>query len=84
MGAVKAVQELNLEGKTKIICFDYDDNIISLIKKGIIYAAVGQDPFGQGHDPVISLYNYLVTGKKPAEVFYTRTEVIDSRNVSNI
>lgn len=84
MGAVKAVQELNLEGKTKIICFDYDDNIISLIKKGIIYAAVGQDPFGQGHDPVISLYNYLVTGKKPAKVFYTRTEVIDSRNVSNI
>jgi methyl-accepting chemotaxis protein/ribose transport system substrate-binding protein len=83
MGAVKAVEELNLSGKTKIICFDYDDNIINLIKKGLIYGAVGQDPFGQGHDPIIALYNYLVTGEKPEAITYTRTEVIDTRSVSN-
>lgn len=81
MGAVRAVQELNLAGKTKIICFDYDDNVINCIRKGIIYGAVGQDPFGQGHDPIISLYNYLVTGEKPADVTYTRTEIIDIRSV---
>lgn len=84
MGAVRAVEELNLAGKTQIICFDYDDNIISLIKKGVIYGAVGQDPFGQGHDPIIALYNYLVTGEKPADITFTRTEVIDKRSVSDL
>lgn len=81
MGAVKAVEELNLAGKAKIICFDYDDNVINYIKKGIIYGAVGQDPFGQGHDPIIALYNYLVSGEKPADITYTRTEIIDIKSV---
>lgn len=84
MGAVRAVEELNLAGKTKIICFDYDDNIINYIRKGVIYGAVGQDPFGQGHDPIIALYNYLVAGEKPADITYTRTEVIDMRSVSDL
>lgn len=82
MGAVKAVEELNLIGKTHIITFDYDDKIIDLIKKGIIYGAVGQDPFGQGHDPIIALYNYMVAGDKPADITYTRTEVIDINSVA--
>lgn len=82
MGAVKAVEELNLTGKTRIITFDYDDNIINLIKKGVIYGAVGQDPFGQGHDPIIALYNYMVAGDKPADISYTRTEVVDIYSVS--
>ena len=82
MGAVKAVEELNLTGKTRIITFDYDDNIINLIKKGVIYGAVGQDPFGQVHDPIITLYNYMVVGDKPADISYTRTEVVDIYSVS--
>lgn len=82
MGAVKADEELNLIGKTRIITFDYDDNIINLIKKGVIYGAVGQDPFGQGHDPIIALYNYMVAGDKPADISYTRTEVVDIYSVS--
>jgi len=81
MGAVRAVEELNLIGRTRIICFDYNDNTINLIKKGIIYGAVGQDPFGQGHDPIIATYNYLVTGEKLPDISYTRTEVIDIRSV---
>lgn len=42
---------------------------------------MGQDPFGQGHDPIITLFNYLVTGEAPNNVTYTRTEVIDKRSV---
>lgn len=83
LGAVKAVEELDLVGKVKIVCFDYDKEVLDLIRKGIIYAAIGQDPFGQGHDPIISMYNYLVTGEKPDSISYTRTELIDIRSVTD-
>jgi len=81
-GIVRAIEERGLTGKIKIVCFDYDDEVIELIKKGVIYAAIGQDAFSQGHDPIIAMYNYLVTGEKPASVSYTRTEYIDFRSVS--
>ncbi|NLP16855.1 MAG: substrate-binding domain-containing protein [Clostridiales bacterium] len=82
IGAARAVEQMGLVGKVKIVCFDYDDDVLKLIKKGIIYAAIGQDPFGQGHDPIISMYNYLVTGQKPDSICYTRTELIDIRSVA--
>lgn len=81
-GAAKAIKEMDRIGKTRLVCFDYDNTVIELIKEGIVYAAMGQDPFGQGHDPIIALYNYLVAGEKPAHISYTRTEVIDIRSVS--
>ena len=82
LGAAKAVEEKGLAGKVKIVCFDYDHDVIELIKRGVVHTAIGQDPFGQGHDPIISMYNYLVTGEKPDSVSYTRTEIIDSRNTN--
>lgn len=82
IGAAKAVEEMGLTGKVKVVCFDYDDEVLAMIKKGTIYAAIGQDPFGQGHDPIISMYNYLVAGEKPDSISYTRTELIDKRSVS--
>lgn len=81
-GVTRAVGEKGLSGKVKIVCFDYDDEVLSQIRKGIIYAAIGQDPFSQGHDPIISMYNYLVIGEKPSSVSYTRTEIIDINSVS--
>lgn len=80
-GAAKVIEEMSLVGKTKIVCFDYDEEILGLIKKGIVHKALGQDPFGQGHDPIIYLYNYLVAKEVPENVTYTRTEVIDKHSV---
>ncbi len=84
VGSAKAVEELGLTGKVKIVCFDYDKNIFEYIKKGIIHAAIGQDPFGQGHDPAIYLYNYFVTGDRPKEKIPTRFDVVDSSNVNEL
>ncbi len=81
-GAARAIRETGRIGKTKLVCFDYDNNVIEMIKEGIVYAAMGQDPFGQGHDPIIALYNYLVAGEVPESISYTRTEVVDFRSVS--
>lgn len=80
-GAGKAIEEMNRVGKVKIFCFDYDNEIIELIRKGIVNTAMGQDPFGQGHDPIIYLYNYLVANEVPNDITYTRAEVMDIRSV---
>lgn len=80
-GAAKAIEELNRIGQVKIFCFDYNNEIIELIRKGIVNTAMGQDPFGQGHDPIIYLYNYLVAGEIPENITHTRTEVMDIRSV---
>ncbi|MBH1939388.1 substrate-binding domain-containing protein [Mobilitalea sibirica] len=81
-GAAKAIEELGRIGKTVLICFDYDQKVMELIKQGICYAAMGQDPFGQGHDPIISLYNYIMANETPDSISYTRTEVIDIRSIT--
>lgn len=84
-GPARAIEELGLSGKTQLICFDYSKEIYEFIKKGIIYSAIGQDPFGQGHDPIIHLYNMLVTGQKPEnEIMWTRLDVVDKNNVNDL
>lgn len=82
-GAAKAIEELDSIGKIKLFSFDYSEEIISLIRKGIVHMVFKQDYFGQGHDPIIYLYNYLVAKETPEKVTYTRTEVIDKYSVSD-
>lgn len=84
VGCAQAIEELGLTGKVKIVCFDYNREIFEYIKKGIIYSAIGQDPFGQGHDPAIYLYNYFVTGDKPMSKIPTRFDVVNSSNVNEL
>ena len=84
-GAAKAIEDLGHTGKTFIICYDYNPEISEYIKKGIIYAAIRHDPFGQGHDPIIYLYNMLASGQKlEKEVIWTRIEVVDKNNVNDL
>jgi len=81
-GAIKAVEELGLAGKVLIISCFYNKDIAEYIKKGTVYAAISHDPFGQGHDAVIHLYNMLVTGQKPEnENIWANIEIIN-KNVA--
>ncbi len=82
-GAARLIEEEGLVGKIKLFCFNYSDEMDSLIKKGIIHKVFRQDPFGQGHDPIIYLYNYLVANEAPESATYTRTEVIDKYSISD-
>lgn len=78
----RAIKDMGRTGKTKIVCFDYDKEILDLINKKIVYAAMGQDPFGQGHDPIVAMFNYLATNTEPEDINYTRAEIIDFRNAA--
>lgn len=84
-GVAKAVDDLHLGGKVKVVSFDFVKSTIDYVKKGVISNTIGQDPFGQGYNPVIYLYNYLVSGTKPeSEKMWTRMDVVNSKNVNDI
>ena len=69
----------------KLVMFDHSQEIFRYIQKGIIAAAIGQDPFGQGHDPVVWMYNTIVTGQPlPSEFMKCRANVVDKENVDSL
>lgn len=81
-GAAKAIEEIGFIGKTFLICFFYGNEIAEYIKKGIVYSAISHDPFDQGYDSVVHLYNMLVTGDKPKnEINWSRVDIIDERGI---
>ena len=80
----KAIRDTGRARKTSLVCFDHNQEIFSEIKSGIISAAIGQDAFGQGHDPVIWLYNHIVTGEKLDEFIPCKLSVVDNTNVESL
>lgn len=83
VAAARAIEDLKL--KTKLVVFDHSQAIFQYIKKGIIVAAIGQDPFGQGHDPIVWMYNSVVTGSPvPEENMKIRCNIVDRNNVDSL
>jgi len=64
-GVAQAVKDLHLANKIKIITHDMLDITMRLIQEGTISATISQDPFAQGYNPVIYLYDYLVAKQMP-------------------
>ena len=84
-GTAKVVEEMGRAGKTKIVLYDFMRDILEYIQKGVVTCAIGQDPFRQGHDPVIYLYNYIVKRQTPpSDHMWTRIDVVDIDNVGNL
>ena len=72
IGACRAVSELGLEGKVKLVSYDTTIASTELIRSGAISAAITQDPFFQGAKPLDILLDYIGFGIKPErEFFYT-------------
>ena len=83
--AAKAICDAGAQSRIKAVGFDHTPVIFDYIKKGAILAAVGQDAFGQGHDPIVYLYNNIVTGEAlPSDTITCRASVVDSHNVGNM
>jgi ribose transport system substrate-binding protein len=66
-GAAKAIKDLGLTGKVGVVGFDHTPDNTAYLKTGEMYALIDQAPFQQAFDSTVTLYNYLVTGKEPAE-----------------
>lgn len=88
-GACRAVLDLGLKGKVKIICHDDIPDTKKLINDGIISATICQEPFKQGALPVKLMFNYLTYAIPPkSELYYTNNiikikEILESPNAGN-
>jgi ABC-type sugar transport system substrate-binding protein len=82
-GVAKVIKELGLTDKVSLVCFDYYDELIAYIRTREIDSTIGQDPFGQGSDPIILAYNQAISGKaeKTGNAF-TKMDIITPANVN--
>jgi methyl-accepting chemotaxis protein len=80
-GAAWAVADAGLAGKLTLICHDVVNEAMPYVAKGVISAVSGQDPYAQGHDPVIHLFNHLAAGWQPSESrMLTSMELVTADN----
>jgi ribose transport system substrate-binding protein len=81
-GAGQAVADAGKAGQVQVVSFDFVDETMALVKDGVIYGTIGQDPFAQGHDPAIRLYNFLVGEVMPeCGALITRADVVTKDNI---
>jgi methyl-accepting chemotaxis protein len=66
-GAAWAVADAGLAGKLTMICHDIVAEAMPYLVKVVFSAVMNQDPYAQGHDPVIHLFNHLAAGWQPSE-----------------
>ena len=74
-----AAQTVASAGRTstvKVIGFDFTAENVAQIKAGNMYAAIGQDPYGQSYDTIVWLYNALVDKQKPSPDYFIPTAAV--------
>ncbi len=83
-GAAAAVEDAGKTGEVWVVSFDFVDETMEYVQKGVIYGTIGQDPYAQGHDPAIRLFNYLVGGVAPeCGRLVTRADVVTLDNIDD-
>jgi methyl-accepting chemotaxis protein len=79
--AARALKDIGKETEIKIVTHDITKDTFHCLKAGTISAALSQNPYIQGYNPVIYLYNYLVTRKKSMVTrLLTALEEINTKN----
>jgi len=82
--SAKAVKDSNKAGKVKLICHDLIEDTMNFVKNGVITATLGQDVFAQGHDPIIHLFNHIVSHWLPTKPrMLTNMDLVTPDNYSN-
>jgi len=81
-GAAAAVSDAGRAGKITVISHDLVEDAMPYVAKGVITAVIGQDPYAQGHDPVIHLFNHLAAGwQPPATRMLTASDLVTAANI---
>jgi ribose transport system substrate-binding protein len=79
---LQAVQNANMVGKIKIVCFDDEKNTLDGIKDGSIFGTVAQQPYEYGYQAVVLLDKVLKGDKSviPANKTVLIPTVVIQRN----
>jgi ribose transport system substrate-binding protein len=74
--AAQTVASAGRSSTVKVIGFDFTAENVAQIKAGNMYAAIGQDPYGQSYDTIVWLYNALVDKQKPSPDYFIPTAAV--------
>jgi len=75
-GGIRAIKELGMGRKLRVITYDMIDAVKENLGKDIISATVCQEPYKQGYQGVDILGKYLLTKKYPSEnCLYTQVYI---------
>lgn len=66
-GAIAGLADSGLGGRVAVICHDLLGETAAAIEAGEIHGSIVQDPFSQGYDLAVHLFNHVVHGWRPAE-----------------
>lgn len=81
-GACRAVESMASGNAPLIICYDCTQETRVMIEKGVISAAICQQPERQGSKPLDLLFNYIAMGAKPEkENYYTEIDIVIRENL---
>ncbi len=77
----QAVIDAKKKDKVKIIAHDLTSSIIEFVKKGVITTVLDEDPYAQGFNPVIHLFNHLIDNwQPPIPRLFTHIDIITYEN----
>lgn len=82
LGAARAIKELNLSGKVKLVGFDSSIDEVKLIEQGVIQASVVQNPFNIGYTG-IEMAVRAIKGEKISKRIDTGSVVVTKGNMYN-
>jgi LacI family transcriptional regulator len=74
-GTIRALEDLDLAGRIRVICNDLTETERDYLNRGIISATIGQQPYEQGYKPVQYLFEYLLDGTAPPAETILHSEI---------
>jgi LacI family transcriptional regulator len=75
-GACRALQECAGDRLIRLICFDQTHGTEQYLRRGLITAAIGQEPYRQGYESIKRLFDFLLDGTPPPARILTRNEIL--------
>ena len=82
VGSAKAVEKLNLKAPPVLVGFDAVEYTRKMLQKGIVTAAICQDPYSQGYYSIKLMAKNLMEGWLPdREFIYTRLNITMKYNL---
>ncbi|SCI79317.1 Catabolite control protein [uncultured Clostridium sp.] len=78
-GVCQALRELHLAGQVRVVCYDNTPENRENLREGALDFLLDQNSFEQGYQPVMTLFQYLFTGKKPLEEYFFTDVIIKTR-----
>lgn len=82
-GAALAVEQLPVEQRIPVAGFDLSEEILRLIRQGIILGAIDQQPYLQGFYPLVQLTHHARFGFAPVDID-AGAALVDADNVETV